>query len=199
MPDTATQFSDGSGYWTEERIMMRDMAREFAHNEVLPAANKLDPEKGQIPQEIIDQMGELGFFSILIPEEYGGLGLGCFEYCIVAEELSRAWMSVGSIMARGNSFYKSVPYQTEEERLEKIGLMAQGKYLGALAMSEPNVGSDVASVACRGVRDGDEWVITGNKYWCTFADRADFIMVICRTEHRRRFNERLATFDRHLV
>ena len=180
MTDSATE--GGTGYWTEERLMMRQMARDFAHNEVLPAANKLDPEKGDIPQEIIDQMGELGFFSILIPEEYGGLGLGCFEYCIVAEELSRAWMSVGSIMARGNTFYKSVPHKTEEERREKIALMAQGKYLGAFAMSEPNVGSDVASVACRGVRDGDEWVITGNKYWCTFADRADFISVICRTE-----------------
>ena len=170
-----------TGYMTEERVMMRDMAREFARNEVLPVANKLDPEKGDIPHDLVNKMGELGFFGILIPEEHGGLGLGCFEYCIVAEELSRAWMSVGSLLARGNTFYKSIPYQTESERDEKIGLMLQGKYLGAMAMSEPNVGSDIASVACRAVRDGDEWIITGNKYWCTFADRANFLLVVCRT------------------
>ena len=182
MPDTVNQVSSGSGYWTEERLMMRDMARDFAHNEVLPIANKLDPEKGDIPQDLIDKMGELGFFGILIPEELGGLGLGYFEYCIVAEELSRAWMSVGSIIARGNAFYKSVPGRTDEEKKERIALMAQGKYLGAMSISEPNVGSDVSSIACRAVRDGDDWVVTGNKYWCTFADRANFISVICRTD-----------------
>ena len=69
----------GRGYMTDERKMMRDMAREFGHNEVLPIANKLDPEKGSIPQDLVDKMGELGFFGILIPEEYGGLGLGYFE------------------------------------------------------------------------------------------------------------------------
>jgi len=182
MPGTATEMRGRAGYWTEERLLMRDMARDFAHNEVLPVANRLDPEKGEIPQDLIDKMGELGFFGILIPEELGGLGLGYFEYCIVAEELSRAWMSVGSLIARGNSFYRSVPGVTKEHRDAKVALMAQGKYLGAFSMSEPNAGSDVASVATRAVRDGDEWVVTGNKYWCTFADRADFIQVIARVE-----------------
>ena len=182
MPDTATVMNNGSGYWTEERLMMRDMAREFAMNEVLPVANKLDPEKGEIPQDLIDKMGELGFFGILIPEEFGGLGLGYFEYCVVAEELSRAWMSVGSIIARGNAFYRSIPAKTDADKAEKIALMAQGKYLGAMSISEPNVGSDVSSISCRAVRDGDDWVVTGNKYWCTFADRSNFISVVCRTE-----------------
>ena len=171
-----------TGYITEERRMMREMAHDFAHSEVLPVANELDPVKGDIPQELIDKMGDLGFFGILIPEEYGGLGLGYFEYCMVAEELARAWMSVGSILARGNAMYHNVPGATQEERDQKTRLMAQGKYLGSFAMSEPNVGSDVSSVACRAVRDGDEWVITGNKYWCTFADRSNFIIVVCRTE-----------------
>ena len=171
------------GYMTEERKMIRDMARDFAINEVLPIANKLDPEKGDIPQDLIEKMGELGFFGILVPEEYGGLGLGYFEYCLVTEELARAWMSVASIVARGNAIYKSIPAASEEDRRQKIDLMLQGKYLGAFAMSEPNVGSDVSSVACRAVRDGDEWVITGSKYWCTFADGASFINVVCRTEN----------------
>lgn len=171
----------GSGYLTEERIMMRDMAREFAMKEVLPVANKLDPVKGDIPQELIEKMGELGFFGIMIPEEYGGLGLGYMEYCIVAEELSRAWMSVGSIIARANNGWRGIPYQTASERKEKIERMARGDYIAAAAISEPDVGSDVSSISCRAVRDGDEWVITGNKYWCTYADRADYITVFART------------------
>ncbi len=182
MSDQTTRAAEvGDGYLNEQRIMMRDMARDFTHKEVLPVANKLDPEKGDIPDELIAKMGELGFFGILIPEELGGLGLGYFEYCLVAEELARGWMSVASIMARGNAFYRSIP-GTGAEREAKTLKMAQGQYLGAMSISEPNAGSDMMSIACRAVQDGDEWVVTGNKYWCTFADRADFINVICRTE-----------------
>ena len=89
-------------YITEERRMIQEQAREFTLNEVLPVANKLDPEKGDIPMDLRDKMAELGYFGILIPEQYGGLGLGCFEYCLVTEELSRGWMSVASIIARGS-------------------------------------------------------------------------------------------------
>ncbi len=171
----------GTGHMTEERRMMRELAREFTHNEVIPVANRLDPEKGDIPRDLIEKMGELGFFGITIPEKYGGLGLGTFEYCLVAEELARGWMSVASIIARGNGFYRSVP-GTGDERLAKIERMARGDYLGAFSMSEPNAGSDVASISCRAKKDGDEWVINGSKYWCTFADGADFISVIARTD-----------------
>jgi len=180
MPDDASAVAS-QGYLTPERIMMRDVAREFVRDEVLPAANRLDPVKGDIPRELIDKMGELGFFGILIPEDLGGLGLGAFEYCLVAEELARGWMSVASIIARGNSFYRSIPGEGEERR-RKIALMAKGQYLGAAALSEPSVGSDLSSVACRARREGDEWVITGSKYWCTFADGADYISVLCRID-----------------
>src|SRR5579864_758805 len=181
MADDITGVAATEGYLTPERIMMRDMARQFTLEEVLPTANRLDPEKGDMPPELIERMGELGFFGILIPEEYGGLGLGAFEYCLVAEELARGWMSVASIIARGNGFYRSVPGEGEERR-RKIELMAKGQYLGAAALSEPGVGSDLSSVACRARRDGDEWVITGSKYWCTFADGADYISVLCRID-----------------
>ena len=176
---SATETS--TGYMTEERLMMQSVAREFALKEVTPVANRLDPEKGDIPRELIERMGDLGFFGILIPEELGGLGLGAFEYCLVAEELARGWMSVASIIARGNRFYSSVPGH-KEERLAKIALMAKGRYLGAAALSEPQTGSDLSSVACRARRDGDHWIITGNKYWCTFADGSDFIRVLCRLD-----------------
>jgi alkylation response protein AidB-like acyl-CoA dehydrogenase len=181
MADDASDVAAGAGYLTPERVMMRDLARQFTKDEVSPAARRLDPVKGDMPRELIDKMGELGFFGILIPEELGGLGLGAFEYCLVAEELARGWMSVASIIARGNSFYRSVPGEGEE-RARKIALMAKGQYLGAAALSEPGTGSDLSSVSCRARREGDEWVLTGSKYWCTFADGADYISVLCRLD-----------------
>lgn len=166
-------------YMTEERLMIQEAARQFTMEKVLPAANRLDPEHGQIPMEIRDEMARMGYFGMLIPEEYGGLGLGCFEYCIVAEELARGWMSVASILARGNLL--PIDSMSEAEKRNYLPRTAKGEFLGAFALSEPNAGSDVANLSCRARRDGDDWVITGNKYWCTFADGADYIIVFART------------------
>jgi len=166
-------------YFTDERRMMQELARTFTRDEVTPVANRLDPEKGDMPRELIHKMGDLGFFGITIPEEYGGLGLGAFEYCMVAEELARGWMSVASIIARGNGMYRSIRGD-EASRREKIAAMAQGRFLGAAALSEPQTGSDLSNVSCTARREGDEWVITGSKYWCTFADGSNFINVLCR-------------------
>jgi alkylation response protein AidB-like acyl-CoA dehydrogenase len=170
-----------SGYLTKERQMLRDIARDFTMKEVLPVANELDPVKGDIPATLRAKIGEMGYFGIVIPEEYGGSGLGNFEYCLITEQLARGWMSVASLIARGNGFYRSIPGKGDE-RKRKIEAMARGEYLGALAMSEPDAGSDIASIKCRARRDGDHWVLNGSKYWCTFADGADFIQVIARTE-----------------
>ncbi|MDP1962593.1 MAG: acyl-CoA dehydrogenase family protein, partial [Reyranella sp.] len=90
------------GYMTDERRMIQETARAFALKEVLPVANRLDPEKGDIPRELIQKLADMGYFGIVIPEEHGGMGLGVFEYCLITEELARAWMSVASIIARGN-------------------------------------------------------------------------------------------------
>lgn len=173
-----TLFASGM---TEERAMIQELARSFTRDEVRPLADRLDPEKGDIPASLIDRMGELGFFGIVIPEEFGGLGLGAYEYCLVTEELAKGWMSVASLPARGNAFYKSIS-GSDADRRRKIEAMAQGKYLGAAALSEPGTGSDLSGVSCRARREGDEWVITGSKYWCTFADGADFIKVLCRID-----------------
>ena len=141
-------------YMTEERLMFQDLARSFTREEVTPLANRLDPEKGIIPESLIHKMGDLGFFGITIPEAYGGLGLGAFEYCLIAEELARGWMSVASIIARGNGFYRSIP-GVGAARDAKIAAMAKGRYLGAAALSEPQTGSDLSSVACLARRDGE--------------------------------------------
>ncbi|MEZ5559911.1 MAG: acyl-CoA dehydrogenase family protein [Pseudomonadales bacterium] len=168
-------------YLTEERRMIQEVAREFTMNEVLPVANRLDPEQGDIPMSLRDKLGEMGYFGIRMPEEYGGLGLGVFEYCLIAEELARGWMSVASIIARASSLM-GVGGWPEDKRRELTAKAARGEYLAAVALSEPNVGSDLAGVSCRAVLDGNEWVITGNKYWCTFADGADYIQLLARVE-----------------
>jgi len=172
---------ESTGYMTEERQMIQDVAREFTLKEVLPVANELDPIQGEIPMDLRTKMGEMGYFGIRIPEEYGGLGLGAFEYCLIAEELARGWMSVASIIARAGGVMGVVGWPMEK-RLELTKKAARGEYLAAVSLSEPDVGSDLAGVKCRAVLDGDEWVITGNKYWCTFADGADYISVLCRVD-----------------
>ena len=167
---------------TEERRMIQESARVFTRDRVRPTADRLDPVKGEIPRELIEEMADLGYFGILIPEEYGGLGLGAFEYCLVAEELARGWMSVASLIARGNALIGSLKAMTPEQKKVYLPRMAKGDFLGAFSLSEPDAGSDVANISCRARRVGDEWEITGNKYWCTFADGADFIMVFARTD-----------------
>jgi alkylation response protein AidB-like acyl-CoA dehydrogenase len=176
------------GLLTDEQEAMKAMAREFAMTEVLPIANKLDSSGGEIPMSLRDKMAEIGFFGILIPEEYGGLGLGVLEYALVTEELGRAWMSVASLIARSQQFASSL---NPKQRERYLPLMARGEYLGAYALSEAEAGSDVASMRCKATRDGDGWRISGEKMWCTFADGADYLQVFARTrpadpEHRSR-------------
>lgn len=167
---------------SEERQLIKATAAQFADDVVLPAANRLDPVKGKIPTTLIRGMAELGFFGIKTPVEYGGSGLGCFEYCLVAEELSRGWMSVGSIMARSMfDVFKHMPLEKQQHYVPRA---ARGDFLVAMALSEPNVGSDLAAISCRAARedDGTGWVLNGNKYWCTFADDADALVVFARTQ-----------------
>jgi len=168
------------GHMTDERRLIQETARTFAMNEVLPIANRLDPEKGDIPPALIAKLADMGYFGIVIPEQYGGLGLGVFEYCLITEELARAWMSVASLIARGNGL-SAGRGMTDAQRAVFLPRAARGEFLGAAAMSEPNAGSDLGNISCRARRDGEDWVINGNKYWCTFADGADYIMLVART------------------
>jgi acyl-CoA dehydrogenase len=175
-----SQDCDGRGYLTEDRVMIRDVAREFALKEVLPVANRLDGPDGEIPDELRGKLADMGYFGITIPEASGGLGLGAFEYCLVAEQLARCWMSVASLIARGNGLFLKEG-TLGGRAAELLRQQARGEFLGAAALSEPATGSDLSSIACSAVRDGEEWVITGNKYWCTFADGSDYIALFART------------------
>jgi alkylation response protein AidB-like acyl-CoA dehydrogenase len=165
---------------TPERERLREEARTFALTEVLPVADRLDRRKVDIPWELIDKVAARGYFGITIPREHGGLGLGLFEYCLVTEELARAWMSVASIIARGNSILFGA-LGDHERAHELMGRVARGEYIGAFALSEEQTGSDVAGLATTAVRDGDEWVLNGDKKWAGWALAADFLMVFART------------------
>src|SRR3954454_24972564 len=163
---------------TPEREKLMEQARRFAMDEVLPVANELDPQKGEIPQALLERIAELGYFGITVPAEQGGLGLGVFEYCMVSEELARAWMSTASILARSQGLGTAVA--DADRRHELLARSAHGDWIGAIALSEPDAGSDLAGVSTRAVLDGDEWVVTGRKRWCGNAKAADFIQVLVR-------------------
>jgi alkylation response protein AidB-like acyl-CoA dehydrogenase len=167
-----------SWYLTDERRALQADARAFAMDEVLPLANELDPQKADIPRHFLDRMGDKRYFGITLPKEVGGLGLGIFEYCLITEELARAWMSVASIIARAQGMGTAVG--DAARRRELLERSARGQWIGAVALSEPDAGSDLANVACRAERDGDEWVITGEKRWCGNALAADFIQLMAR-------------------
>jgi alkylation response protein AidB-like acyl-CoA dehydrogenase len=163
---------------TPEREALQLQARRFAMDEVLPVADELDPQKGEIPASLLDRLAELGYFGITVPAAHGGLGLGVFEYCMVSEELARAWMSTASILARSQGLGTAIA--DDERRAELLARSARGEWIGAIALSEPDAGSDLAAVSTRAVLDGDEWVVTGRKRWCGNAKAADFIQVLVR-------------------
>ena len=182
---------------TGARIKLQMEARAFARDIVLPVADKLDPQKAEMPKSLIDQMAAKGWFGITIPAEHGGMGLGIFEYCLVSEELARAWLSVGSILARG----QGLGTQTIDDarRLELLRRSAQGKWIGAIALSEPTAGSDLAAVQTRAIREGDHWLLSGTKRWAGFALAANFIEVLARTREPKQGEPRSAGLETFLV
>ncbi|HEV7975684.1 acyl-CoA dehydrogenase family protein [Amycolatopsis sp.] len=165
---------------TQQRATLLAQAREFVTTRMLPAANELDSQRADIPGELMAEMGELGYFGIMVPEEYGGLGLGVFEYCMISEELARAWLSSASIIARAQGLGTGVADPGRREEL--LRRSARGDWIGAAAFSEPDAGSDLGSVTTTAVRDGDEFVISGHKRWCGNAVASDFIVVLCRVQ-----------------
>jgi alkylation response protein AidB-like acyl-CoA dehydrogenase len=163
---------------SDEHKLLRDETERFVTNEVRPEASERDPKKEEMSAELVDQLGEMGFFGVLIDEEYGGLGMDLKSYAVIAEELSRGWLSVGSIIARGQSLAGA----TDEQKEEYLPKMASGDALKSIAISEPSAGSDVANMQTRAERDGDEYVLNGQKTWTTFAKGSDFILTYAVTD-----------------
>jgi len=161
---------------------MREEMRKFADSEVVSEAQQWHRTNSYIPLEVIGKMAELGVFGLTIPEEFGGLGLGKESMCVVSEELSRGYIGVGSIGTRSEIAAELILGSgTEEQKRRWLPKLASGEVLPTAVFTEPNTGSDLASLRTRATRDGDVYRVSGNKTWITHPVRADLMTLLVRT------------------
>ena len=156
--------------------------REFVERDVVPVASELE-HADEYPTGLVETMKELGLFGVTIPEEHGGLGLDLTTYALIQVELSRGWMSLSGVL---NTHFISAwminAYGTEEQRRAYLPRMATGELHFAYSMTEPHAGSDVQAIHTRAVREGDEYVITGQKMWATNGLRSGGVMLLAKTD-----------------
>src|SRR3954467_13417903 len=161
---------------TEEHVQIRESVRDLADREVVPIANELDNKAAEIPTHVVKKMAELGYFGLIFSPDYGGSGLDTLSMAIVAEELSKAWLSVGSVMTRMIIPAGLVQSNgTEEQKKKFLPGLCTGEILAAAAFTEPDAGSDSADFKCRAVKTGDKYVISGEKTWCAWATKAHLL------------------------
>ncbi|GEO82512.1 acyl-CoA dehydrogenase family protein [Pararhodospirillum oryzae] len=162
--------------------MVRDQFRRFAEEQVAPHCHGWHLNDQLIPLEIVETMAELGVFGLTVPEAYGGLGMGKMAMCVVTEELSRAYIGVGSLGTRSEIAAELIRLGgTEEQKQHYLPLIASGQILPTAVFTEPNTGSDLASLRTRAVREGETYKVTGAKTWITHAARSDLMTLLVRT------------------
>ena len=178
-PNAAT-FGD-SGL-DETHAAIHDQMRKFSEAEVVPHAHEWHLKNEYIPLEVIGKVAELGVFGLTLPEEYGGLALGKEAMCVVSEELSRGYIGVGSLGTRSEIAGELILNNgTDEQKAKYLPLIATGELLPTAVFTEPNTGSDLASLKTRAVKDGDTYKVTGQKTWITHPVRADLMTLLVRT------------------
>jgi len=156
--------------------------RGFVDKEILPHVAALERED-TYPTEIVEGMKEMGLFGLMIPEEHGGLGESLLTYALMVEEIARGWMSVsGIINTHFIVAYLLQQHGTDEQRKSLLPRMATGEVRGSFSMSEPALGSDVSAITTRAVRDGDDYLITGQKMWITNGGTSNLLAVLVRTD-----------------
>jgi alkylation response protein AidB-like acyl-CoA dehydrogenase len=161
---------------------IRDMVRDFSAQEILPHVMEWD-EAQHFPRETFSRMGELGLLGMLVPEAYGGAGLGYFEYAAAIEELAAVCGAVGLSMAAHNSLCTNhiLTFGTEEQKQRWLPRLASGEHIGAWGLTEAGTGSDAMRMRCTAVLEGDEWVLNGTKNWITHGITAEVAVVLVRT------------------
>ena len=161
---------------------MREQMYRFSESEVVPHAHEWHLANVYIPLELVSKVAELGVFGLTIPEDLGGLGLGKEAMCVVSEELSRGYIGVGSLGTRSEIAGELILHNGTDAQKEKyLPKIASGEILPTAVFTEPNTGSDLASLATRGVKEGDNYVVTGQKTWITHPVRADLMTLLVRT------------------
>lgn len=169
--------------------------RDFVEKDVIPNAQELE-HSDTYPQALVDTMSDMGLFGLMIPEEYGGLGESLLTYALCVEELARGWMSVSGVL--NTHFivaYMIRQHGTAEQKSHFLPRMATGQVRGAFSMSEPELGSDVAAIRTRATRDGDDYLVNGQKMWLTNGGSSTLVAVLVRTdEGSAKAHENLTTF-----
>ena len=167
----------------ETLVMLRDQVNAFARDEIAPRAGEID-EKNEFPADLWQKFGDMGLLGITVSDEDGGTGMGYLAHCIAMEEISRASASVGlSYGAHSNLCVNQLKINASaEQKARYLPKLISGEHVGALAMSEPGAGSDVVSMKLRARKDGDRYILNGNKMWITNGPDADVLVVYAKTD-----------------
>ena len=168
---------------SEEHIMIRDAARNFAINELLPGVIERD-EKQQFPDALVKKMGALGFMGVMVDPKYGGSGMDTISYVLIMEELSKIDASASVIVSVNNSLvcYGIEAYGSEAQKQKYLTKLATGEFVGAFCLSEPEAGSDATSQKTTAIDKGNYYLLNGTKNWITNGGRADIYLVIAQTD-----------------
>lgn len=166
---------------TEDQKLIIDAVREFVQAEVIPVADDME-HADEFPEKIVEQMKEMGLFGMMTPEEYGGLGMSLTTYALVVVELARGWMSLSGILnTHTMATWLIKTFGTDDQKQRFLPKMVTGNPRAALLMSEPHTGSDVQAIKTRAVREGDDYVINGQKMWATNGLRSGICMTLTKT------------------
>lgn len=168
-------------------------AREFALQQIKPNLMEWD-ESQEFPVHIFKELGKLGMMGVLVPEKYGGSGLGYFEYSAIIQEISKVCGSVGLSLAAHNSLCTGhiLAFGNEDQKQKYLPKLATAEFIGAWGLTEPNTGSDAGNMKTTAVKEGDYWMLNGTKSWITHGKSGDVAVVICRTGEPRSKNNSTA-------
>lgn len=166
---------------TEEQNAFRDAVRRMVEQHVAPIAAEID-ETDRFPEELIPIYGDMGLLQLWVPEEYGGPGGNVTMVCLAREEIAKVSEACALMAGMNNMFaLPLMHFGNDEQKHRFLPLLAKGRTVTAIAISEPDCGSDVGGMRTRAVRDGDSYVLNGQKQWCTFGSRADYIMMFAKS------------------
>ncbi len=175
--------------YTDTQLEIASMIRDFATKHIRPQMMEWD-ESQKFPVEVFKKLGELGLMGVLVPTEYGGSGLGYFEYVTVVSEIAKVCGSVGLSVAAHNSLCTGhiLYFGTEEQKKKYLPKLATAEWIGAWGLTEANTGSDAGNMRCTATKNGDDWILNGTKNWITHAISGDVAVVLARTGEPRTKN-----------